>query len=201
MIVIGLTGSIAMGKSTAATMLARLGVSVFDADASVHALTGPGGKALPALKGIFPTAVSKAGLDRQAVGALVFQNPQKKQALEAVLHPLVRAAQSAWLQRQRRARRRLVVLDIPLLYETGGEKRVDAVFVVSAPAALQRRRALARPGMTTQKFEGILAAQVPDRVKRQRADFVIPTGAGKAITFRALKKAIKRAKKGRRRGW
>jgi dephospho-CoA kinase len=200
MIIIGLTGSVAMGKSTAAAMLSRLGVPVFDADASVHMLTGPGGKALPALKTIFPEAVTSAGLDRQAVGASVFQNPEKKQALERVLHPLVRSAQIAWIQRQRRARASHCVLDIPLLFETGGDKRVDVVFVVSAPAALQRRRALARQGMTTQKLDGILAAQVPDPIKRQRADFVIPTGAGKATTLRALKKALKRAKKGRRSG-
>lgn len=191
MIIIGLTGSIAMGKSTAAAMLKGLGLPVFDADASVHALTGPGGKALLALEALFPGAVSAQGLDRQAVGAQVFKNPEKKMQLEAILHPLVREAQQAWVQRQRRARRRRIVLDIPLLFETGGARRVDIVFVVSASAALQRQRALSRPGMTAEKLSGILAAQMPDREKRRRADYVIPTGAGKAVTLRALKRALR----------
>lgn len=192
MIIIGLTGSIAMGKSTAAAMLQRLGVPVFDADGSVHALTGPGGKALPALKHLFPRAVSEtAGLDRQAVGTDVFKNPAKKKQLEAILHPLVRQTQMNWIKRQRRRRQKQIVLDIPLLFETGGERNMDIVLVVSAPAPLQRRRALARPGMTRDKFEGILRAQVPDQIKRRRADFIIPTGAGKAVTLRALKAALR----------
>lgn len=191
MIIIGLTGSIAMGKSTAAVMLKRLGLPVFDADASVHVLTGPGGRALPALKQVFPDAIGPQGLDRQKVGNAVFKDPHKKKALEAILHPLVRQVQTDWIKRQRRRRQRAVVLDIPLLFETGGESRVDVVFVVSAPATLQRQRALARPGMTAEKFAGILAAQVPDYIKRRRADFIIPTGAGKAVTLRALKQALR----------
>ncbi|MEM7568741.1 MAG: dephospho-CoA kinase [Pseudomonadota bacterium] len=191
MIVIGLTGSIAMGKSTAAAMLTRLGLPVFDADATVHALTGPKGAALPHLEALFPGAVSDAGLDRMAVGAQVFAQPDKKRALEAILHPMVRARQVAWLKRQRRTRRKACVLDVPLLFETGGEKRCDAVFVVSAPAFLQAQRALARPGMTAEKLAGIRAAQMPDADKRRRADAVIPTGLGKAVTLRALKAALR----------
>ncbi|MEM9877862.1 MAG: dephospho-CoA kinase [Pseudomonadota bacterium] len=191
MIVIGLTGSIAMGKSTAADMLRRLGLPVFDADANVHQLTGPGGAALPQLKQLFPEAVSDAGMDRQKVGAEVFKNPEKKASLEAILHPRVQAIQKSWKQQHRRARRKFVVLDIPLLFETGGERRCDIVFVISAPASLQRRRALARPGMTPQKFAGILAAQMPDAQKRRRADVVIPSGRGKAAMLRSLKAALR----------
>lgn len=190
--IIGLTGSIAMGKSTAAAMLKRLGLPVFDADTTVHALTGPGGAALLQLETLFPGAVTDQGLDRLAVGAQVFQNPNKKRALEAILHPLVRRQQRAFLQRFRRMRRPAVVLDVPLLFETGGERRCDSVLVVSAPAFLQRQRALARPGMTPQKLAGILKAQMPDAQKRRRADAVIPTGLGKAVTLRALKAALRR---------
>lgn len=190
MIIIGLTGSIAMGKSTAAAMLQRMGIPVFDADACVHELTGPKGKALPALKQLFPNAVTRDGLDRQAVGPEVFKHPEKKAKLEAILHPLVRKTQSDWVKRQRRARRSKVVLDIPLLFETKGERRCDVILVVSAPASLQRQRALARPGMTVDKFEAILRAQVPDVIKRRRADVVIPTGRGKAVTWQALRAAV-----------
>ncbi|MEM6833935.1 MAG: dephospho-CoA kinase [Pseudomonadota bacterium] len=198
MMVIGLTGSIAMGKSTAAAMLRRLGLAVFDADASVHSLMGPKGAALPALAQLFPGAVGPRGLDRQAVGAQVFASPEKKAALEALLHPMVRRLQKGFLDRQRRKRAPFVVLDIPLLFETGGHWRCDHVLVVSAPAFLQRQRALARPGMTSQKFDDILSNQMPDYKKRRYADTVIPTGLGKAVTYRALKKALftlQRAKK------
>jgi len=192
MIVIGLTGSIAMGKSTAAKMLMRLGIPVFDADATVHHLTGPGGAALGPLKALFPDAIGPQGMNRHMVGAAVFQAPTKKRALEAVLHPMVRDAELRWRQQQRRYRKKAVVLDIPLLFETGGQRRCDVIFVVSAPKQLQRQRALARPGMTAQKLNGILAAQVPDAQKRRKADVVIPTGLGKAVTYRALKAALRR---------
>ncbi|MEO0412920.1 MAG: dephospho-CoA kinase [Pseudomonadota bacterium] len=192
MIIIGLTGSIAMGKSTAAAMLSRLGLPVFDADRTVHILTGPRGAALPQLKALFPGAVSDQGLNRMAVGADVFKHPEKKRQLEAVLHPMVRAQQRAFLQRHRRYRTAKVVLDVPLLFETGGKRRCDTIFVVSAPAFLQRQRALSRPGMTPEKLDNILASQMPDAEKRRRADAVIPTGLGKAVTLRALKRALRR---------
>jgi dephospho-CoA kinase len=190
MIVLGLTGSIGMGKSTAADMLRAMGVPVHDSDATVHALFARDRALRDAIGTRFPYAVSDAGVDRQALGAAVFGNPDARRDLEAIVHPRVREAAEAFLRFHRRQRTPLVVLDIPLLYETGGEDRVDGVIVVSAPAALQRRRVMARPGMDDERFAGILASQMPDREKRQRADFVVETGLGKAYTFRRLKRIV-----------
>ncbi len=187
-LVIGLTGSIGMGKSTVAAMFQRLKVPVFDADAAVHALQGPGGTALPAIEAAFPGTTSPAGLDRAKLGGLVFGDPAALQRLEAIIHPLVGAAQAAFLHRHRR--RALVVLDIPLLFEKGGAGKVDVTLVVSAPAAVQRARVLARPGMTPARFEAILAKQMPDAEKRARADVVIPTGCGKQATRRAVERLV-----------
>lgn len=188
--VIGLTGSIAMGKSTAAKMLVRMGYAHFDADGVVHALTGPGGKALPAIARFAPQAVSAdRGMDRKALGDLAFQDRSVLRKLEAVLHPLVYHENRRLLALWQRQRRRKVLLDIPLLLEGRGEGRCDAVWVVSAPAALQARRALSRRGMTPEKLAGILARQVPDRDKRRRADVVIATGLGRAVTWAALVQA------------
>ena len=188
--VIGLTGSIAMGKSTAAKMLARMGYAHFDADAVVHALTGPGGKALPAIARFAPGAVSaERGMDRKALGNLAFRDKSVLRQLEAVLHPLVYHENRRLLALWQRQRRRKALLDIPLLLEGRGEGRCDAIWVVSAPAILQRRRALARSGMTVEKLAGILARQVPDREKRRRADVVIATGLGRAVTWTALMQA------------
>ncbi|MDA0785940.1 MAG: dephospho-CoA kinase [Proteobacteria bacterium] len=190
MIVLGLTGSIGMGKSTAANMLRTLGVPVHDADATVHRLFSRDRNLRDEIRARFPYAVSDAGVDRQALGAAVFGNPDARRDLEAIVHPRVRAAADAFLRRHRRLRSPLVVLDIPLLYETGGEDRVDGGVVVTAPAALQRRRVMARPGMDADRFAGILASQMPDREKRRRADFVVETGLGKAYTFRRLKRIV-----------
>jgi len=185
--VIGLTGSIAMGKSTAAKMLARMGYAHFDADAVVHALTGPGGKALPFIEKFAPQAVSREkGMDRKALGDLAFKDNSVLKQLEAVLHPLVFHENKRLLALWQRQRRRKALLDIPLLLEGKGRARCDAIWVVSAPAALQRRRALARAGMTPQKLAGILARQVPDHEKRRQADVVIATGLGRAVTWSAL---------------
>ncbi len=184
MIVLGLTGSIGMGKSTVAAMFRRRRVPVFDADAVVHALQAPGGAALPAIAAGFPGTVHGGTLDRAALGAAVFGDDAALKRLEAIVHPLVGAARASFLRRHRR--RPLVVLDIPLLFEGGGAARCDAVAVVSAPAAVQRARVLARPGMTPEKFAAILARQLPDAAKRAQADVVIPTGGTKAATARAV---------------
>ena len=190
--VIGLTGSIAMGKSTAAKMLARMGYAHFDADAVVHALTGPGGKALPKIAAFAPGAVSaEHGMDRKALGDLAFKDRSVLKKLEAVLHPMVYAENRRLLALWQRQRRRKVLLDIPLLLEGRGEMRCDAVWVVSAPKRLQMQRALARPGMTMEKLQGILARQVPDSQKRRRAHVVIATGLGKAVTWTSLMQADK----------
>ena len=188
MIVIGLTGSIGMGKSTVAAMFRRLRVPVFDADAAVHALQAPGGAALPGIAAAFPGVVVDGVLDRAALGAAVFGDTPRLRRLEAIVHPLVAAARTAFLRRHRRAT--VVVLDIPLLFEGGGEGQCDVVAVVSAAAAVQRSRVLARPGMTADKFAAILGRQVPDAVKRARADIVIPTGGTKAATARAVRALV-----------
>lgn len=188
--IIGLTGSIAMGKSTAAKMMARMGYAHFDADAVVHALTGPHGRALPAIAAFAPEAAStEAGMDRRRLGDLAFRDQSVLRKLEAVLHPMVYAENRRLLALWQRQRRRKVLLDVPLLLEGAGERRCDAVWVVSAPKALQAQRALSRPGMTPEKLRGILSRQVPDREKRRRADVVIATGLGRAITWAALAQA------------
>ncbi len=201
MVIVGLTGSIGMGKSTAAKMLREMGVPVYDADAAVHALQAPGGAALPGIEAAFPGVVKAGVLDRQALGARVFGNKEALRRLEAIVHPLVGQRQRAFLRRAALAGEKLVVLDIPLLFEGLGERRVDATLVVSAPSFLQRRRVLARPGMTVEKFEGILRQQVPDALKRRKASIVIPTGMGLAPTRAALGKAVAKLRDLRGQFW
>jgi dephospho-CoA kinase len=186
MVILGLTGSIGMGKSFAARVFRLLGVPVHDADAAVHRLLGRGGAAVAAVDAAFPGVVRDGVVDRPKLGERVFQDAAALARLETILHPIVRRATLAWLQYQSRHRRPLVVLDIPLLFETGGERLCDAVVVVSAPPALQAARVLGRPGMTAARFRAILAKQMPDREKRRRADFVIPTGGSKRETLRRL---------------
>lgn len=188
MITIGLTGSIGMGKSTVAAMFRRLRIPVFDADIAVHRLQGPGGALVAMIEESFPGTTGPQGVDRQALGAKVFGNSGELKRLEALVHPAVKKARKDFLHKHRF--RPLVVVDIPLLFETGGENAVDVVAVVSAPAHVQRMRVLARPGMTSEKFASILKLQLPDAEKRRRADFVIPTGAGKAQTFSAVKRLV-----------
>lgn len=178
MIVLGLTGSIGMGKSTTAAMFAALGVPVWDADAAVHRLYGPGGAGAAAIARLAPAAVGPDGVDRAALRAAVLADAGLLRRIEAAIHPLVAADRQVFLDRARAAGAPLVVLDIPLLFETGAEAWLDRVAVVSAPAAVQRERVLARPGMTQAAFDAILARQVPDAEKRRRADHVIDTGAG-----------------------
>ncbi|MBX2832342.1 MAG: dephospho-CoA kinase [Rhodospirillales bacterium] len=186
MVILGLTGSIGMGKSTAAKMFKYLGVPVHDADASSHLLMAPDGLAFDAIAKAFPDVIINGRIDRQALGKQVFSNRVLLKKLEAILHPLIRAQEIRFLRNQRMLGRKLVVLDIPLLYETGGEKRCDNVAVVSAPAFIQRQRVLAREGMTDDKFYAILSKQMPDIEKRRRADFVIPTGLGRSVTFQYI---------------
>ncbi|GAB7554467.1 dephospho-CoA kinase [Novosphingobium sp. 11B] len=172
--ILGLTGSIGMGKSTVAQMLRDLDVPVFDADAAVHELQGPNGALVPLIEAAFPGTTDASGVVRPLLGAVVFQDKDKLVTLERIVHPAVAAMRGDFLRDNAEAP--LVVFDIPLLYEKGSEKGLDAVAVVSAPAGEQRRRVLARPGMTAEKFEQILALQVPDAEKRTRADYVIDTG-------------------------
>jgi dephospho-CoA kinase len=188
MITLGLTGSIGMGKSTVARMFAAEGVPVFDADAAVHALQGAGGALVQAIEAEFPGTTGEAGVDRTALAERVLGESERLQRLEALIHPAVARERQAFLQRHRDAP--LVVLDIPLLFEKGGWDKVDTIAVVSAPAEVQRARVLARPGMTEEKFEKILALQMPDAEKRARADFVIPTGGELSTTEAAVRDII-----------
>ena len=185
--ILGLTGSIGMGKSAVAAMFDELGVPVFDADAAVHELQGPNGACLQPIERAFPGTTGPLGVNRQKLGAAVFGDPDKLKLLEAIVHPEVAEMRRAFLADNVDAR--LIVFDTPLLYEKTGQTRLDAVAVVSAPAAVQRKRVLARPGMTAEKFERILALQVPDPEKRARANFVIDTGTPLAET-RALVAAL-----------
>ena len=183
-LIIGLTGSIGMGKSTVAAMFEEFGVPVFDADAEVHRLQGPGGALLPAIEAAFPGTTGPDGVDRPALGAQVFGDDAALARLEAIVHPAVAAARQAFLIEH--AGQPLVVFDIPLLFEKGGAAQVDRVVVVSAPAEVQRARVLARPGMAPDKFAQILARQVPDAEKRARADHVVDTGTTLAATRAAV---------------
>jgi len=178
MIVLGLTGSIGMGKSTTSRMFAAEGVPVYDSDAAVHALYASGGGAVGPVEAAFPGVVVDGAIDRARLSEAVLGNPEALQILEAIVHPLVGAHRIGFFEDAQGQGADIVVLDIPLLFETGGEKKVDKVVVVSAPADVQRQRVLSRTGMAPAKFEAILARQTPDAEKRARADFVIDTGQG-----------------------
>lgn len=200
MVILGLTGSIGMGKTTAANMFRFLGISVYDSDAQVHGMLGPGGQAVPAIAAAFPDAVSGGVVDRKALGRKVFQDAEALGRLEAIIHPLVEITQNNFLKRAAARREKLVVLDVPLLFETAGDMRCDAIIVVSAPKFLQRARVLSRPGMTAETLDGVLRRQVGDSEKRRRADFVVPSGAGRGVTLRRLKEiaTLMRGREGRK---
>jgi dephospho-CoA kinase len=174
--VLGLTGSIGMGKSTTAGLFAELGVPVYDADAAVHALYER--EAVSAIEAAFPGTVVEGRVDRKRLAARVVNDPEAMARLEGIVHPLVRAAERAFVAAAEQSGAKVAVLDVPLLFETGGDRRVDAVVVVSAPAAMQRERLLAREGMTPDKLDALLARQMPDEQKRARADFVVDSSRG-----------------------
>ncbi|MBU1312741.1 MAG: dephospho-CoA kinase [Alphaproteobacteria bacterium] len=176
MIVIGLTGSIGMGKSTTARMFAEAGLAVNDADAVVHDLYRS--EAVEPIGKAFPGSIADGSVDRQELARQLAADPARFKDLEAIVHPLVRQREAQFVQARQAAGDDMIVLDIPLLFEVGGEKRVDVVVVVTCDPRIQRERVLARPGMTVEKFELILARQVPDQVKRRKADFLIDTGEG-----------------------
>jgi dephospho-CoA kinase len=178
MIVLGLTGSIGMGKSTTAGFFREFGVPVHDADATVHALYA--GRAAPLIEAAFPGVTADGRVDRAKLAAAVLGRPEALRRLEALVHPLVREEEEAFLAKARAAGHRLAVLDVPLLLESGAADRVDKVLVVTAPEEEQRRRVLSRPGMTEEKLAAVLARQMPDAEKRARADFVVDTGRGLA---------------------
>lgn len=186
--IIGLTGSIGMGKSTVADMFEAAGVPVFDADAAVRAMQGPGGELNAQIEAAFPGSTGPQGVDRDALGKLVFADKEKLAALEAIVHPAVGHKRAEFLAAN--TEKPLIVFDIPLLFERGGDKAVDVVIVVSAPAGIQRERVLARPGMTAEKFEHILGLQTPDAEKRERAHYVIDTGVTLAETEQQVREIV-----------
>ena len=173
MIILGLTGSIGMGKTTASNMFAEAGIPVYSADDAVHRLYS--GRAAPLIEAAFPGTVTNGTVDREKLSAAVIGKPDALKKLEAIVHPLVREEEEAFLREAEAQGSAIALVDIPLLFETGGEKRVDRIVVVSAPADIQRVRVLARPGMTEEKLDAILARQIPDAEKRARADFVLDT--------------------------
>jgi len=189
--VIGLTGGIGMGKSTAAATFRRLRVPVFDADAAVHALQGPGGAAVMPIEAAFPGTTQDNRVMREALRARVLGDGPALTRLERIMHPLVRAAELRFRAACRRRACRLAVLDVPLLLETGGHRRVDVVVVVSAPAAVQRARVLRRPGMTDQRLAIIRARQMPDATKRRHADAVIRTGLSRYLAQRQIRRLVR----------
>ena len=204
MLVLGLTGSIGMGKSEAARVLRRLGIPVFSADEEVHRLTAKNGPALGPISRAFPGTVTNGLLDRAAVAKHVFdpkRDPDRKnlRKLEKILHPRVRAAERRFLSAARRSRKRIVALDIPLLFETAAEGRVDAALVVSAPAAVQAARVLRRPGMDKRKLAAVIASQMPDSEKRRRADYILRTGLSRRESLAALTRLVARLPAGRAR--
>ena len=176
--ILGLTGSIAMGKSTTAQMFAAAGVPVYDADAAVHALYAPGGPAAGPLEAAFPGVTRDGAVDRPALSARVLGDPEALRRLEAIVHPMLQRGRTDFIRDAVVGGADVVVIDVPLLFETGGDRMMHAVVVVSAPEAVQRERVLARPDMTAEKLDAILARQTPDAEKRARADFVIDTSEG-----------------------
>lgn len=188
--IIGLTGGIGMGKSTVAAAFRRAAIPVFDADAAVHALQARGGRAVRAIGAAFPGAVRDGAVDRAALRAIAVPDPAAMRVLERILHPMVRAEERAFLARARRAGRRVAVLDVPLLLETGGERRVDLVLVVSAPRSVQRARVRARRQMTNAQIDTIIARQMPDAEKRRRADVIISTGLSRYHALARLRRLM-----------
>ncbi len=189
--IIGLTGGIGMGKTLLASQLATFGARICNADAIVHGLMQKGGAAVAAIAAQFPQAVSGGEVNRKALGDIVFKDAAKLDALESILHPLVIEAENRFIRAQERLGAKFIVLDIPLLFETGGQVRCDATFLASAPAFIQKQRVMKRTGMTEAKFRQIRNRQMSDRDKRRRADHIIPTGLGRAFSYRVLAKIMR----------
>ena len=201
MVILGLTGSIGMGKSRAAEGFRRAGVPTHDADRAVHDLLATDPGAVAAVANAFPGVGRSGAIDRQALARAVFDHGPALVRLEAILHPLVRRRQDRFLRHAASSGRRVVVLDVPLLFETGGERLCDAVVVVSAPAFVQAERVMRRPGMTRQRLEAIMARQLSDGEKRRRADFVVDTGLGRSHSLRQIRAIVKIARQWRGGHW
>ena len=195
LIILGLTGSIGMGKSETSRMFRRLGVPVYDADATVHRVYAKGGDAVGPIGAAFPGTIRDGAVDRAALSKAVVGDDAAMKRLERITHPLLRRYQKRFLQAALAKRLPLVVLDVPLLFETGGTKRVDRVVVASAPAVVQRARVLRRPDMTAEKFAYINRRQTPDKEKRAGADFLVPTGLGRRFALDAVRRTIRQARR------
>jgi dephospho-CoA kinase len=197
MIILGLTGSIGMGKSTAAKMLYLLGVPVHSSDSAIHRALEPRGEAFETIARTFPECWNSKThtINRAILGDIVFKDAEKKQKLERILHPIAQVSQQRFVADMRRMGKKIVCLDIPLLFETGAETRVDCVICVTAPYDIQKRRVLSRPNMTMDKFLAILNAQMPDIQKQALSDYVVPTGRGYAVTFQGLRKILQDIRK------
>jgi len=178
MIIVGLTGSIGMGKTTTSKMFKEAGAAVFDADACVHDLYSKGGAAVPIIRSVFPDAVVNGAIDRGRLSKHLQKDRLNIEVLESFIHPMVGAARTKAVDAAKASGKKVMVFDIPLLFETGGDKRVDKIVVVSAPADVQRKRVLSRPGMSEEKFKMILLRQTPDAEKRERADYIVQTDKG-----------------------
>ena len=192
MIILGLTGSIAMGKSTVARQFQRLGAAICDSDRIVHHLLAAKGEAVSEIARHFPQSLKHNAIDRKVLSKLVFGNPGKLRLLECILHPIVRKKQQYFIRQARKKGKELIVMDIPLLFETDSHRRCDYTVVVSSPAFIQRQRVMQRPGMTQEKLRNILARQMPDAQKRKRADFIIHTGLGKYASLKQVKQILRR---------
>lgn len=190
MLIIGLTGSIGMGKTETAKMFTRLGVPVYDADAAVHRLYAKGGKAVPSIEAAHPGVTKDGAIDRQELAKRVLNDHDALRKIEAIVHPLVGEEQMLFLEQAEADGEEIVVLDIPLIFEGSGTKGFDAIVVVSAPYELQRDRVLERPGMTAEKFASILEKQVPDEEKRKRADYVVESDKGLEAAFEQVKAIV-----------
>lgn len=188
MIVIGLTGGIGMGKSTAAKILRQMGFPVYNADKAVHDVLKKGGRAVKPVAKLFPAALKKGAIDRKSLARAVFADKRLLRRLEKIIHPLIRSAEREFLRKSRKAKKRAAILEIPLMFETGANKRCDIVLCVSAPPAVQKARVMSRPDMTEKKWRAIVARQMPEAQKRRRADYVVPTGKGLKATEIHLRK-------------
>jgi dephospho-CoA kinase len=186
--IIGLTGSIGMGKSVLAMQWHSLGVPVHDSDKIVHQLMQPDGEAFPFVKAIFPEVIINGKIDRKALGNIVFSDNQKRKKLESIIHPMVKASSQRFISVCRKHRKKICILDIPLLFEVGREREVDEIICASAPLWVQKRRVLSRPNMTPEKFKSIAKKQLPDYLKRLRSDVVVLTAKGRRNTLNALKR-------------
>jgi dephospho-CoA kinase len=190
MIVVGLTGSIGMGKTATGKLFSKLGVPVCDADSIVHALYDKGGAAVEPIRAVFPDVVAEGRVDRVKLGESLTVEPEGFERLESIVHPLVRQAQQDFLDRSRKKGVTLAVLDIPLLFETGRDRDVDRIVVVSAPPEIQKERVMKRPGMTAEIFNALLARQLPDEEKRARADFVVDTSKTREHAFAQVRDIV-----------